>query len=224
MARRYRKSRSLSQKQYRARLAKYEEYRAKTLDEPVSFREWNAPYRQSKFLRREYRLYDKLFDKRQKSAKYGFRTTEEGKPIKKYKFEEFKQYYFHTRNSLEEEVKMGERSRVGSVITEMVNDQAYELSAVKANAVANYLIRNEREFLIEKGIIIPNAVETEEGKLEDLVKSRSLRLLVRQGSFVREEVGLWQEISQYYQTLVGDGMTSKEAKRQIGITYFGSPK
>lgn len=223
MARRYRKSRRLSQRQYRARLAKYEEHRAKTGDS-ASFREWNATYRQTKFLRKEFKLYSEMFDKRQKSARYGFRTTEEGKPIEKYDFREFKQYYYVTRNSLKEEVQMGERSRIGSVITEMVNDQAYELSAAKANAVANYLIRNEREFLIEKGIIVPDAIETEDGRLEDLIKSRNLRLLVRQGSFIKEEVGLWEEISQYYQTLIDGGMTAKEAKRQIGVSYFNSPK
>ena len=223
MARRYRKSRRLSQKQYRARLSKYEEYKASTMD-PLSFKEWNAPYRQSKFLRKEYKLYSEMFDKRQKSARYGFSKTEEGKAIEKYDFKEFKQYYYVTRNSLKEEVQMGERLRVGSVITEMVNDQAYELSAAKANAVANYLIRNEREFLIEKGIIVPDAIETEDGRLEDLIKSRNLRLLVRQGSFIKEEVGLWEEISQYYQTLIDGGMTAKEAKRQIGVSYFNSPK
>ena len=223
MARKYRKSRRLSQKQYRARLAKYKEHRAKTGDS-ASFREWNAQYRQTKFLRKEYKLYSEMFDRRQKSARYGFRKTDEGKAIEKYDFKEFKQYYYVTRNSLKEEVQMGERSRVGSVITEMVNDQAYELSAAKANAVANYLIRNEREFLIEKGIIVPDAVETEDGRLEDLIKSRNLRLLVRQGSFIKEEVGLWEEISQYYQTLIDGGMTAKEAKRQIGVSYFNSPK
>ena len=113
MARRYRKSRRLSQRQYRARLAKYEEHRAKTGDS-ASFREWNATYRQTKFLRKEYKLYSEMFDRRQKSARYGFRKTEEGKAIEKYDFKEFKQYYYVTRNSLKEEVQMGERSRIGS--------------------------------------------------------------------------------------------------------------
>ena len=221
MARRYRKSRKLSQKQYRARLSKYEQYRSKTLD-PLSFKEWNAPYRQSKFLRKEYKLYSEMFERRKTSAKYGFRKTEEGGEIEKYDFNEFKQYYYVTRNSLKEEVEMGERTRVGSVITEMVNDQAYELSSAKARAVADYLIRNEREFLIEKGIIIPNAIETEEGGLTDMIKARNLRLLIRQGSFIKEEVGLWEEIKDYCQTLINQGMTAREAKQQIGVTYFNS--
>ena len=55
MARRYRKSRRVSQRQYRARKAKYELYKAKTLD-PVSFREWNEPYRQTQFLKKEYKI------------------------------------------------------------------------------------------------------------------------------------------------------------------------
>lgn len=223
MARRYRKSRSASQRQYRGRLAKYEAYKAKTLD-PLSFKEWNEPYRQSKFLRKEYRLYSKMFDRRQESSKYGFRKADDGSDIQKYTYNEFKQYYFVTRNSLKEEVEMGERGRIGSVITEMVNDQAYELSSRKAAAIADYLIKNERQFLIDKKIIVPNAVENEEGGLEDYIKTKSLRLLIRQGTFVKEDIGLWDEIRDYYKTLVSEGMTAKEAKNQIGITYFNSPK
>lgn len=223
MARKYRKSRQLSQKQYRARLSKYEEYRSSEL-EPLSFKEWNAPYRQTKFLRREYRLYSKMFDKREKSARFGFRKDENGNDIQKYTYKEFKEYYAVTRNSLEAEVKMGERKRVGSVITEMVNDQAYELSAAKARAVTNYLLENEREVLIEKGIIIPNAKEDEGGNLVDLVKSRNLMLLIRQGDFLREDLGFWDEIKDYYKTLINEGYTTKNAKREIGLTYFSSGK
>ena len=62
MARRYRKSRRVSQRQYRARKAKYEQYKARSLD-PVSFREWNAPYRQTQFLKKEYKIYLERFNR-----------------------------------------------------------------------------------------------------------------------------------------------------------------
>ena len=219
MARRYRKSRRVSQRQYRARKAKYEQYKARSLD-PVSFREWNAPYRQTQFLKKEYKIYLERFNKRKASAKYGFRLTEEGEETQAYSYRDFKEQYLLTRNTLKEEVDMGERERVGSVVTEMINDQAYELSSAKARAVANYLLREERPMLIEKGYL---RVETNEaGEQIDVIKKRNLALLIRQGQFVEEEVGLWDEIKEYYKVLTNQGFTSKEAKEQIGQQYFDS--
>lgn len=222
MARRYRKSRAVSQRQYRARLSKYEQYRAKTLD-PVSFKEWNAPYRQSKFLRKEYKLYKQRFEKRKASARYGFRLTKSGEEVMPYEdFRTFKDQYLLTRNTLKEEVEMGERERIGSVITEMINDQAYELSSAKARAVANYLIKEERQMLLEKNIIVPEGAVNERGEPIDYIKRRNLELLIRQGRFVDEEVGLWDEIKDYYKVLIGEGYSSTEAKEEIGLTYFQS--
>ncbi|MBO7716074.1 MAG: hypothetical protein J6S85_21095 [Methanobrevibacter sp.] len=219
MARRYRKSRRVSQRQYRARLAKYERYKANSLD-PVSFKEWNAPYRQSQFLKKEYKIYLEKFTKRKSSARYGFRLTEEGEETQAYSYRDFKEQYLLTRNTLKEEVEMGERERVGSVVTEMINDQAYELSSAKARAVANYLLREERPMLIEKGYL---RVETNEaGEQIDIIKKRNLALLIRQGQFVEEEVGLWDEIKDYYKVLTNQGFTAQEAKSQIGQTYFNS--
>lgn len=219
MARRYRKSRRVSQRQYRARLAKYEQYKAKSLD-PVSFKEWNAPYRQSQFLKKEYKIYLQKFSKRKESARYGFRLTEEGEETQVWSYRDFKEQYLLMRNTLKEEVEMGERERVGSVITEIINDQAYELSRAKANAVANYLLREERPMLIKKGYL--RVEVNEEGKEVDIVKKRNLALLIRQGQFVEEEVGLWDEIKDYYKVLTNQGFTAKEAKAQIGQTYFDS--
>ena len=219
MARRYRKSRRVSQRQYRARKAKYELYKARSLD-PVSFREWNAPYRQTQFLKKEYKIYLEKFNKRKASAKYGFRLTEEGEETQAYSYRDFKEQYLLTRNTLKEEVEMGERERVGSVVTEMINDQAYELSSAKARAVANYLLREERPMLIEKGYL---RVETNEaGEQIDVIKKRNLALLIRQGQFVEEEVGLWDEIKDYYKVLTNQGFTAQEAKEQIGQQYFDS--
>ena len=219
MARRYRKSRKVSQRQYRARKAKYEQYKARSLD-PVSFREWNAPYRQTQFLKKEYKIYLERFNKRKASAKYGFRLTEEGEETQAYSYRDFKEQYLLTRNTLKEEVEMGERERVGSVVTEMINDQAYELSSAKARAVANYLLREERPMLIEKGYL---RVETNEaGEQIDVIKKRNLALLIRQGQFVEEEVGLWDEIKDYYKVLTNQGFTAQEAKEQIGQQYFDS--
>ena len=220
MARRYRKSRKVSQRQYRARKAKYELYKARSLD-PVSFREWNAPYRQTQFLKKEYKIYLERFNKRKASARYGFRLTEEGEETQAYSYRDFKEQYLLTRNTLKEEVEMGEREKVGSVVAEMINDQAYELSRAKAHAVAEYLKREERQMLVDRGLLIRTEIN-EKGEPVDIYKERSLALLIRQGQFVEEEVGLWDEIKDYYKVLTNQGFTAKEAKEQIGQTYFDS--
>lgn len=220
MARRYkRKTRAESQRDYRARRALYEKYKESTLS-TKTFKEWNEPYRKQQFLKKEFKLYQKKFKTRKKSARFGFRLTEEGGEVEAYNFRDFKNQYELTRNTLEKEVEMGERERIGSVITEMINDQAYELSSAKARAVANYLLREERPMLIEKGFL---RVETNEaGEQIDVVKKRNLALLIRQGQFIEEEVGLWDEIKDYYKVLTGQGFTAQEAKEQIGQTYFDS--
>ena len=221
MARRYRKSRTVSQRQYRARLAKYERYKETTLD-PKSFKEWNAPYRQSQFMRKEYKIYLRQFKKRKESSTFGFRLTDEGNEVQAYDYRDFREQYLLYRNTLQEEVKMGERSRVGSVISEMINDQAYELSRKKARVLADYLIREERQTLIDKKLISLKTLET--GETVEVIKRKRLELLVRQGEFVRSELGFWNEIKEYYQTLVEGGASSADAKKQIGMTYFNSPK
>ena len=220
MARRYkRKTRAESQREYRARRALYEKYKESTLS-TKTFKEWNAPYRKQQFLKKQFKLYNRKFKARKESARYGFRLTEEGKEVEAYNFRDFKNQYELTRNTLEKEVEMGERERIGSVITEMINDQAYELSSAKARAVANYLLREERPMLIEKGFL---RVETNEaGEQIDIVKKRNLALLIRQGQFVEEEVGLWDEIKDYYKVLTNQGFTAQEAKEQIGQQYFDS--
>ena len=220
MARRYkRKTRAESQRDYRARRVLYEKYKESTLS-TKTFKEWNEPYRKQQFLKKEFKLYQKKFKTRKKSARFGFRLTEEGGEVEAYNFRDFKNQYELTRNTLEKEVEMAERKRIGSVITEMIYDQAYELSSAKARAVANYLLREERPMLIEKGYL---RVETNEaGEQIDIVKKRNLALLIRQGQFVEEEVGLWDEIKDYYKVLTNQGFTAQEAKEQIGQTYFDS--
>ena len=220
MARRS-KSRRVIQRQYRSRLSKYNEYLSRTSElEPKSFKEWNAPYRQNKFLRKEYKLYKEQFKKRKASSTFGFRS--DNGEAQEYDYRDFKNVYLVTRNTLKEEVEEGERKRIGSVITEMVNDQAYELSSRKAKAISEYLLKEEKPLLEKQGILRVDIDEN--GKPIDIVKRKKLELLIRQGRFVEEEVGLWDKIRSYYKTLVDAGYSSKEAKAEIGITYFNSPK
>ena len=228
MARKYkrRKSVKLTQKRYRSRLSKYYKYLSRTHDEtPKSFKEWNEPYRLEQFYKREYKLYKDRFDKRKKSSIMGFRKTGEdySLDVKAYDYDVFKEQYQLTRNTLEDEVESGERERTGSVINEMINDQAYELSRVKAHVLGSYLKENELPFLKEKGLIKDTIID-EKGNTQYVFKEKRLELLIRQGQFLREEVGLWDVIKNYYQALKDKGYSSTDAKNEIGQTFFRSSK
>lgn len=220
MARRYKKSRKVSQRQYRARRKAYSAYVARYEGSDVdikSFSEWNAKYREKKFLQKEFKIYKERFQKRLESSRVPFYDEEEIQS-----FQVFKDVYIRKRNDLILDVAEGDRERVGSVVNEIIDDQVYELSSPKARAISDYLLREERDILAEKGIL---RTETdEEGKIQDIVKRRKLLQLVRQGDFVKEEIGLWDEISNYYQSLLANGYKSTEAKKVIGQTYFRSPE
>ena len=217
MARRYRRSAKVIQRQYRARRAKYEQYLARTKDEtPKSFTEWNDPYRQNKFLRREFKIYQERFAKRIESSRVGFYDPDE---ITSFKV--FKDVYLMKRNDLRMDVEEGKKERVGSVVNEIINDQAYELSSAKANALVDYLLRNEGGLLAEKGLA--EQYIDEEGKVQyALLKPKKLELLIREGSFIREEVGLWDEIRDYYNILRSKGYSAEAARDEIRGTYWNS--
>ena len=170
MARRYRRSRRVSQKLYRSRKAKYQEYLATTSDEsPKSFSEWNAGYRTNKRLRKEYKIYLERFEQRRRRSRVGFYDPEE---IPSFKV--FKDVYIMKRNDLVQDVEEGKRERVGSVVDEIINDQAYELSANKSAAIADYLIREESGLLREKGLIIDT--RGEDGAPVEYIKRKKLEL------------------------------------------------
>ena len=160
MAKRYKKSTRMVQKQYRSRRTKYEEYLARTKDEtPKSFKEWNDPYRKNKLLRKEFKIYKERFAKRIESSRVGFYD-----PNEITSFKVFKDTYLMKRNDLKLDVEEGKRERVGSVVNEIINDQAYELSSNKARAIADYLMREEAGLLAEKGIA--EQYIDEEGKIQ----------------------------------------------------------
>ena len=133
MARRYKKSRKVSQRQYRARRKAYSAYVARYEGSDVdikSFSEWNAKYREKKFLQKEFKIYKERFQKRLESSRVPFYDEEEIQS-----FQVFKDVYIRKRNDLILDVAEGDRERVGSVVNEIIDDQVYELSSPKARAI-----------------------------------------------------------------------------------------
>lgn len=219
MARRYKRSRRTIQKIYRARRSRYEQYLATSEDiNKKTYKQWSKDIVEAALIRREYKIYKERFAKRLKSSTMGFYDEN---PLPTYKL--FKEHYIQKRNDLRIDVEQGLRKTVGSVVNELINDQAYELSSSKAAAIKEYLMTEETALLVERGLA--EQYFDEEGRVQyRILKPKKLDLLVRQGDFVREEIGLWDKITNVYRRLRDKGYSAEDAKREIGLTYFNSPK
>ena len=225
MARISRKARA--QRTYRSRKARYAKYLATTKSQnPKTYEEWVKPINERTFLRKEYKLYKEMFEKRKKSAMFGFRLgkSEEGdyiEDVKAYSFTDFKEEYATTRTDLEEEVEAGERKRIGSVITEMINDQAYELSRPKTRGILEYAMREKPNLLIDRDLAEWTINEKGE-KVLQIIKPKKVELLIRQGQWVRDELGLWDSIKAYYRAAKAEKKSVEEIKNEISQSFFKS--
>ena len=139
-------------------------------------------------------------------------------------------------NDLKMDIKEGKRKTVGNVNREIVSDQAYELSSKQAYVLGEYLLENESELLEEMGLVY--RYTDEEGVERTNLKKRiDLFMKIRQGEFIKEDIGLWDMINdfreQYFsfskaeqQKLMKkwDAKTYAEAvKKEVGQTFFNSP-
>ena len=125
-------------------------------------------------------------------------------------------------NDLKLDIKEGKRKSIGDVNRELVSDQAYELSSRQASVLADYLTNNEYDYLEEMGLAYKY---TDEQGVERINLKNKIELFmkIRQGEFVREDLGLWDLISDYRQNLFAKGMNKEEVRRAVGQTFFNSP-
>ena len=125
-------------------------------------------------------------------------------------------------NDLKLDIKEGKRKTVGNVNREIVSDQAYELSSRQADVLGEYLLENESDLLEEMDLVY-KYVDEEGNVRTNLKKKIDLFMKIRQGEFLREDVGLWDIISDFRLQMFKKGMTKDEVRRAIGQTFFNSP-
>lgn len=137
-------------------------------------------------------------------------------------YQEWKTQRAEKLNDLKLDIKEGKRKSIGDVNRELVSDQAYELSSRQANVLADYLTMNEADYLEEMGLAYKY---TDEQGVERINLKNKIELFmkIRQGEFVREDLGLWDLISDYRQNLFAKGMSKEEVRRAVGQTFFNSP-
>lgn len=151
-------------------------------------------------------------------------------------FRDYKSVRADKVNDLKIDIKEGKRKTVGNVNREIVSDQAYELSSRQADVLSEYLLENEYETLEEEDLVFRYIDESGKERI-NLKKKIDLMMKIRQGEFIREDIGLWDMINDFraqYFALSKDeqdklkrkwnAQTFAEAvKKEVGQTFFNSP-
>ena len=129
-----------------------------------------------RFVKR-YNAYRRSFSKRtDKMISQGF-TPYDAIPLS---YREYKEIYTEEKNDRLKEIEKGQRASLGDINAKIISDQVYELSEEQAYAIFDYmktLSSKEREALNFSYKNINIAIAK-----------------IRQGEFVKEELGLWDII------------------------------
>ena len=127
-------------------------------------------------------------------------------------YRDWKTVHAEKINDLKIDIKEGKRKTVGNVNREIVSDQAYELSSRQADVLGEYLLENEPDLLEEMDLVYRYTDEEGIERL-NLKKKIDLFMKIRQGDFVREDLGLWDLISDFRSSMFEKGMTREEVRR-----------
>lgn len=169
--------------------------------------------------RRQYQNYLDKFKARREN--FESRGLEFYDPIP-LTYRDFKTVRAEKINDLKLDIKEGKRKTVGDVNREIVSDQAYELSSRQADVLGEYLLENEEDLLEEMDLVY--RYTDEEGiERTNLKKRIDLMMRIRQGEFLREDVGLWELISDFRASMFKKGMTKEDVRKAVGQTFFNSP-
>ena len=138
-------------------------------------------------------------------------------------FRDYRTVHAEKLNDLKQDIKEGKRKTVGNVNREIVSDQAYELSSRQADVLGEYLLENEPELLEEMDLVYKYTDESGVERL-NLKKKIDLFMKIRQGEFLRKDVGIWHMISDFRLEMFKKGMNKEEVRRAVGQTFFNSPE
>lgn len=165
---------------------------------------WSKARRASFRVGKRYAAYKKAYLKRQALLeKKGYSMYDQQILTKT----EYKEMYQATLNDRKKEVKSGERKSVGNINEAIVSMQAYELSEKSAYAIFDFLETKKDEL----------DIEYDTKNINDLI------MKIRQGEWLREDVGIWDLIRDYRSDLFDKGLTKEEVRHAVSQTFFGSP-
>ena len=182
-------------------------------------RQKRVAQRQYRRSRRQYENYLEQFEARKET--FESRGLDFYDPVA-LTYRDWKTVHAEKINDLKMDIKEGKRKSIGNVNREIVSDQAYELSSRQADVLGEYLLENESEILEEMGLTYKYSDEEGTERI-NLKKRIELMMKIRQGKFLREDVGLWDMISDFRLSMFKKGLTKEEVRKAVGQTFFNSP-
>lgn len=141
-------------------------------------------------------------------------------------------------NDLKFDIKEGRRKSMGDINRELVSDQAYDLSPRKAEVLLDYFVENEPEILDDLGVPYFKYYDESGNEKINLKNKIELMIKIRQGDFIKYELGWWDAISSFREKWFASEKTLKEElikkwgvdtfeealRREVGATFYNSPK
>lgn len=161
---------------------------------------------QAKRFVKRYNAYRRNFNKRVNKMIDSGLTPYDAIPLP---YREYKAFYVEYYNDRKKEVEKGERSSIGDVNAKIISDQVYELSEEQAYAIFKYMKTLSPEERAELNFSYRNI--------------NAAIAKIREGQFVKEELGLWDIIKDERERLFAEGLSKKEVGKRIAQTFFGSP-
>ena len=182
-------------------------------------KEKRASQRRYRRNRKRYENYLDQFEARKEVFESRGLEFYDPKPLS---YRDWKTVHAEKINDLEQDIKEGKRKTIGNVNREIVSDQAYEFSSRQADVLAEYLLENEMEALEELNLVY-KTVDENGVEVVNLKKKIDLYMKIRQGEFLRKDIGLWDIIRDFRKKLFERKMTKEEVRQAVGQTFFDSP-
>ena len=160
---------------------------------------------------RSYNSYLKAHKKRVEQLRnkglepyYNASTGEDGsKPLT---YREYKEIFVEERNDRLKEIEKGERKSLGNINAKIISDQVYELSEKQAYAIFDYM---------------KTLSEEERKALKFNYKNINTAIMkIREGSFVREDLSLWDKIELRREELFKEKKSKEEVRNIISSEFF----
>ena len=135
---------------------------------------------------------------------YNASTGEDGSIPLTYR--EYIEIYAEERNDRLKEIEKGDRKSLGNINSKIISDQVYELSEKQAYAIFDYM----------------KTLSDEERKsLNFNYKNINTAIMkIREGGFVREDLGLWDLIKLRRKELFAQGYKKKDVANIVSNEFF----
>lgn len=163
-------------------------------------RRWSGMARRSV---KRYNSYLNSFRKRVKLMRERGLTPFDSKELD---YREYKELYTEERNDRLKEIKSGERSSLGNINSKIISDQVYELSEKQAYSIFDYMKTLSDEERKRIGFNYKNV--------------NTAIMKIREGSFVRQDLSLWDKIKARRKELFESGKSKADVTDIISSEFF----